>query len=135
MCRPRAFTTWRSGIFLEDVRAYRERQLAGTGITPLFPLWGSDTTELAQAMIDAGLMGARVCTLDPGKLDAGLGGHEFGPACWLPCPPGWIPAARTGNLHPGLGRPMFLHPLPIRVGGRRCCGTALSSDLLAEDPE
>lgn len=42
-------------LFLEDVRAYRERQLAGTGITPLFPLWGSDTTELAQAMIDAGL--------------------------------------------------------------------------------
>ena len=40
-------------LFLEDVRAYRERQLAGTGITPLFPLWGSDTTELAQAMIDA----------------------------------------------------------------------------------
>jgi diphthamide synthase (EF-2-diphthine--ammonia ligase) len=42
-------------LFLEDVRAYRERQLAGTGITPVFPLWGRPTAALARDMIDAGV--------------------------------------------------------------------------------
>ena len=42
-------------LFLEDIRAYREQQLAGTGIAPVFPLWGLDTRELARAMIGAGL--------------------------------------------------------------------------------
>ena len=115
-------------LFLEDVRAYRERQLAGTGITPLFPLWGSDTTELAQAMIDAGLK-ARVCTLDPGKLDAGLGGHEFGPALLAALPAGVDPCGENGEFHTlAWDGPMFLHPLPIRVG-RRCCRTASSSPI------
>ena len=44
-------------LFLEDVRAYRERQLAGTGITPVFPLWGRPTAALAREMIDGGRRG------------------------------------------------------------------------------
>lgn len=122
-------------LFLEDVRAYRERQLAGTGITPLFPLWGCDTTELAQAMIDAGLK-ARVCTLDPGKLDAGLGGHEFGPAFLAALPAGVDPCGENGEFHTlAWDGPMFLHPLPIRVGETVLRDGFVFTDLLAEDPE
>ena len=51
-------------LFLEDVRAYRERQMAGTGLAPLFPLWGLDTTWLAREMIASGLR-ARLTTVDP----------------------------------------------------------------------
>lgn len=39
-------------LFLEDVRTYRERQLSGTGIVPVFPLWGRPTRSLADGMID-----------------------------------------------------------------------------------
>jgi diphthamide synthase (EF-2-diphthine--ammonia ligase) len=42
-------------LFLEDVRAYRERHLAGTGITPVFPVWGMPTPALAREMIDSGV--------------------------------------------------------------------------------
>ncbi|MGA9198321.1 MAG: ATP-binding protein, partial [Pseudolabrys sp.] len=56
-------------LFLEDVRAYRERHLAGTGITPVFPVWGRPTPALAREMIDAGLE-AHLSTVDLGKLPA-----------------------------------------------------------------
>jgi diphthamide synthase (EF-2-diphthine--ammonia ligase) len=42
-------------LFLEDVRAYRERKLAGTGVTPLFPLWQRPTDRLAFEMVGAGV--------------------------------------------------------------------------------
>ena len=102
--------------FLEDVRAYREKQLAGTGIAPLFPLWGSDTRELAQQMMVAGLK-ARICTLDPGKLDASLGGHEFDSALLAALPAGVDPCGENGEFHTlAFDGPMFQRPLAIRVG-------------------
>ncbi len=55
-------------LFLEDVRSYRERQLKGTGLTPLFPLWGLPTRQLAIDMIAAGLQATLIC-VDPSKLD------------------------------------------------------------------
>ena len=51
-------------LFLEDIRRYREDKLAGTGIAPLFPLWGIDTGELAREMIAGGLE-AYVTCVDP----------------------------------------------------------------------
>src|SRR3954452_7313144 len=55
-------------LFLEDIRRYREDRLAGSGLTPLFPLFGSDTTRLAREMVSAGLR-ARLTTIDPRALD------------------------------------------------------------------
>ena len=63
-------------LFLEDVRAYRERQLAGTGITPVFPLWGRPTAALAREMIEAGVE-ARLSTVDLRKLPASFAGRRF----------------------------------------------------------
>ena len=120
-------------LFLEDVRAYRERQLAGTGITPLFPLWGSDTTELAQQMMAAGLR-ARVCTLDPKTLDMSLGGHEFDEALLAALPAGVDPCGENGEFHTlAWDGPMFQRPLAIRVGETVLRDGFVFTDLLADE--
>ena len=63
-------------LFLADIRAYREQKLAGTGITPVFPLWERPTAELAQAMIASGLE-AHIATVDLKKLPAEFAGRKF----------------------------------------------------------
>lgn len=120
-------------LFLEDVRAYREKQLLGTGIEPLFPLWGSDTAKLAQQMMAAGLR-ARISTLDPKKLDASLGGHEFDPALLAALPAGVDPCGENGEFHTlAWDGPMFLRPLAIRVGETVLRDGFVFTDLLPAD--
>ena len=63
-------------LFLEDVRAYREEKLAGTGITPLFPLWQRPTDALAREMIDAGVETYLVC-VDLKQLPQSFAGRRF----------------------------------------------------------
>src|SRR5262249_48589080 len=63
-------------LFLADIRAYREKQLTGTGITPLFPLWGANTAALSREMIAAGLR-AVLTTVDPKHLPREFAGHTF----------------------------------------------------------
>src|SRR4051795_9186771 len=63
-------------LFLEDIRRYREERLAGTGLTPIFPLWGRPTAALAREMIAGGLQ-ARIATLDPRVLPRELIGAAF----------------------------------------------------------
>jgi len=63
-------------LFLADIRAYREERLAGSGISPLFPLWGRDTGALAREMVGAGVRAVLTC-VDPAQLDAGFAGQSF----------------------------------------------------------
>ena len=120
-------------LFLEDVRAYREKQLTGTGIAPLFPLWGSDTSELAQEMMAAGLR-ARISTLDPKKLDMSLGGHEFDEALLAALPDGVDPCGENGEFHTlAFDGPMFLRPLAIRVGETVVRDGFVFTDLLPDE--
>ena len=63
-------------LFLEDVRRYREERLAGTGLTPMFPLWDIPTTTLSQEMLAGGLQ-AYVSTVDPRALDPALAGRPL----------------------------------------------------------
>src|SRR5439155_25546880 len=63
-------------LFLQDVRAYREAKLAGSGITPVFPLWGRPTPELAREMIAAGVEAYLVC-VDRKRLDQTFAGCRF----------------------------------------------------------
>jgi uncharacterized protein (TIGR00290 family) len=120
-------------LFLEDVRAYREKQLLGTGIEPLFPLWGSDTAELAQQMMAAGLK-ARISSLDPKKLDASLGGHEFDPALLAALSAEVDPCGENGEFHTlAWDGPMFLRPLAIRVGETVVRDGFVFTDLLPAD--
>jgi uncharacterized protein (TIGR00290 family) len=85
-------------LFLEDVRAYRERQLSGTGIVPVFPLWGRPTRALADDMIDAGTE-AHICTVDLKKLPASFAGRRFDRVLLEALPAGIDPCGENGEFH------------------------------------
>jgi len=103
-------------LFLEDVRAYRERQLAGTGIEPLFPLWGRATDALAREMVAGGLRARLVC-VDPRQLDAGFAGRVFDAALLADLPPGVDPCGERGEFHTFCtAGPMFRTPLACEPG-------------------
>ncbi|MDY3552509.1 ATP-binding protein [Gemmata sp. JC717] len=105
-------------LFLADVRAYRERQLAGSGIEPLFPLWGApaDTPALAREMIGAGLRATLAC-VDPKQLAPQFVGWEFDTRLLAELPPGADPCGENGEFHTFChAGPMFDRPIPVRVG-------------------
>ena len=98
-------------LFLEDIRAYREASLDGTGISPSFPLWQRDTSALAGDMLAGGIR-ARVTCVDPRQLDPGFAGREFDGAYLGDLPPGVDPCGERGEFHtfaydgPGFGAPI-----------------------------
>jgi uncharacterized protein (TIGR00290 family) len=103
-------------LFLEDVRAYREKQLKPTGIEPLFPLWQIPTDELARTMIAGGLR-ARVACVDSKQLPASFAGREFDAAFLADLPPGTDPCAERGEFHTcAYAGPMFAAPLHLEPG-------------------
>ena len=103
-------------LFLEDVRKYREDRLAGTGLTPLFPLWGIPTDRLAREMIAGGIE-ARISTLDPRVMPRDLIGAEFDEALLAKLPAGVDPCAERGEFHTCVtAGPMFSKALAIGCG-------------------
>ena len=103
-------------LFLEDVRRYREERLAGTGLTPLFPLFGADTAALARDMIAGGLR-ARITCLDPRVIDRSFAGREFDHALLAELPPAVDPCGERGEFHTcAYAGPMFHHPVPVETG-------------------
>ena len=103
-------------VYLEDVRAYREAQLAGSGISPRFPLWGRPTAELAEEMIAAGLV-ARVTCLDPTKVPRELAGEVYDESLLRRLPDEVDPCAEAGEFHTCVSAgPMFAQPIPVRTG-------------------
>ena len=103
-------------LFLEDIRRYREAKLAGTGMAPLFPVWGIDTAKLARGMIGAGLV-AHIACLDPRKLPASLAGRRFDLDLLAELPPDVDPCAENGEFHTfACAGPMFRRPISITVG-------------------
>jgi uncharacterized protein (TIGR00290 family) len=103
-------------LFLEEVRDYRIQKLAGTGLSPLFPIWDPDTASLARGMMAAGLQAALVC-VDPRTLPASFAGRAFDAALLADLPPGVDPCGERGEFHTfAWDGPMFRHPVPIRQG-------------------
>jgi uncharacterized protein (TIGR00290 family) len=103
-------------LFLEDVRRYRERNLAGTGLTPLFPLWQMPTPALAREMIDGGLR-ARLACVDTRVLDESFAGREFDSALLADLPAGVDPCGENGEFHTCVyDGPMFERALSIETG-------------------
>ncbi len=103
-------------LFLEDVRAYRERQLAPTGLEPLFPLWRIPTDALAKKMIAAGLR-ARISCVDTKQLPAAFAGREFDENLLRDFPPSTDPCGERGEFHTCVyAGPMFTAPLPLANG-------------------
>ncbi|MBY0459239.1 MAG: ATP-binding protein [Gemmataceae bacterium] len=105
-------------LFLEDIRAYRVRQLAGTGIEPLFPIWGTpdDTPALARAMIAAGFRATLSC-VDPRHLLPTFAGRAFDLGLLADLPTGVDPCGENGEFHTFChAGPVFDRPIPVRVG-------------------
>ena len=103
-------------LFLADIRAYREQKLAGTGITPVFPLWGRPTPALARAMIASGLE-AHLATVDLKKLPAEFAGRRFDAQLLADLPSGVDPCGENGEFHTCvMAGPMFSQPLAVETG-------------------
>lgn len=103
-------------LYLEDIRAYREKQLQGSGITPLFPLWKRPTRQLAEDMIDSGLQAWLTC-IDPGKMPASLAGQRFDHALLASLPADVDPCGENGEFHTCVtDGPMFTRPIAISPG-------------------
>jgi uncharacterized protein (TIGR00290 family) len=103
-------------LFLADVRAYREKQLAGTGVEPLFPLWQRDTALLAREMIASGLRATLTC-VDPRRLDRSFAGRAFDDALLAALPSGVDPCGENGEFHTFVSAgPMLGFTLDVTVG-------------------
>lgn len=103
-------------LFLEDVRAYRERQLEPTGLKPLFPVWGIPTRELAWEMIRAGVR-ARITCVDPAKLDRSFAGRDFDEHFLRDLPEQVDPCGENGEFHTFVyDSPAFSTAVKIEVG-------------------
>ncbi|MGH7582709.1 MAG: ATP-binding protein [Gemmatimonadales bacterium] len=103
-------------LFLEDIRAYRIKQLEGSGLEPLFPIWHEPTEALARRMINAGVKAVLTC-VDPKKLSRSFVGREFDHAFLDELPEGVDPCGEHGEFHTCvLAGPMFREPLRAVVG-------------------
>jgi len=103
-------------LFLEDIRRYREESLAGTGITPLFPLWGIPTNELSKEMVSKGLR-AIITSIDPKCLSVDFAGHVYDSSFLGKIPDSVDPCGEKGEFHSfAFEGPMFKSKLNICVG-------------------
>ena len=103
-------------LFLEDVRRYREERLAGSGLTPIFPLWDRPTDVLARDMIAGGLR-ARLTCVDPRVLPAEFAGRTFDESLLRDLPGSVDPCGERGEFHTCVtAGPMFSAPLSVAPG-------------------
>ncbi|HEV2447846.1 MAG TPA: ATP-binding protein [Candidatus Sulfopaludibacter sp.] len=117
-------------LFLRDVRQYRERQLAGSGLTPLFPIWEIPTSDLSTQMIDAGVR-ARLTCVDTRAVDAAFAGREFDRALLADLPAAADPCGENGEFHTFVyDGPGFRAPLAIQSGETRTVDSFVYADLV-----
>jgi uncharacterized protein (TIGR00290 family) len=103
-------------LFLDDVRAHREAKLAGSGIDPVFPLWGRPTDRLAREMLDAGVRAVLTC-VDPRVLAAEFVGREYDETLLRDLPNGVDPCGERGEFHTFVwDAPGFGSPIDIELG-------------------
>ncbi len=105
-------------LFLEDVRAYRLALLAGSGLVPVFPVWGTpaDTPALARTMLAGGVLAVLTC-VDPKQLPPTFAGRTFDANLLADLPPGTDPCGERGEFHTFCtAGPMFDRPIPVAPG-------------------
>ena len=105
-------------LFLEDIRAYRERMMADTGIQPIFPIWRTrnDTKALAQEMLKNNLRTV-LTTVDPKQIDAAFAGRMYDEGLLNDLPASVDPCGENGEFHTFcFDAPIFTHPISIQVG-------------------
>ncbi len=120
-------------LFLEDVRAYREDRLSGTGIAPVFPLWGRSTDLLARDMLSAGVQAVLTC-VDPRVLPPELIGRNFDEALLAELPEEVDPCGERGEFHTFVwDAPGFHSPIDIELGEVVHRGGFVFCDVFAAD--
>lgn len=103
-------------LFLQDIREYRDRQLARVDMEGMYPVWGVDTTDLAQQFIRDGFRTILVC-VDPTKLAPSFCGREFNEELLADLPDSVDPCGENGEFHTFVyAGPIFREPLPVRRG-------------------
>ena len=103
-------------LFLEDVRRYREERLAGTGLSPIFPLWGRSTRELSREMIDGGIE-ARLTCVNPAMVPRELVGRAYDARLLEELPAQADPCGERGEFHTCVtAGPMFSTRIPVETG-------------------
>jgi uncharacterized protein (TIGR00290 family) len=118
-------------LFLQDVRAYRERNLAGTGIAPVFPLWGRPTERLARDMLAAGVRAVLTC-VDPKVLPSEFSGRAFDETLLAGLPEHVDPCGERGEFHTFVwDGPGFSSPIDIQIGETVCRDGFVFSDVVA----
>lgn len=120
-------------LFLEDVRAYREKQMKDTGLEPVFPVWGMPTRALANEMITSGLRAKLTC-IDTEKLDRSFAGREFDEALLAALPKSVDPCGERGEFHSFVyAGPMLNAVLPVSVGETVVRDQFVFADLMSVD--
>lgn len=103
-------------LFLQDIRDYRVRQLQGSGLEPLFPLWQIPTEPLSREMIAAGVK-AKITCVDPAKLAKSFAGHDYDLQLLQSLPSGIDPCGENGEFHTfAYDAPVFSRPIGVRAG-------------------
>lgn len=103
-------------LYLQDVRSYREERMQGSGIEPVFPLWGRPTRALLEEMLAGGLRACLTC-VDPRVLPAEFAGRELTSALLDSMPSTIDPCGENGEFHSFVfDGPMFAYPLDIEMG-------------------
>lgn len=103
-------------LFLEDIRAYRDRMLAEVGMTALYPVWGLNTRELAREFIRDGFRATLVC-VDSAKLDGSFAGRTYDESLLADLPASADPCGENGEFHTFVhDGPIFRKPFAYRVG-------------------
>lgn len=119
-------------LFLQDIRDYRERQLQGTGLDPLFPVWEIPTAKLARDMIFAGVK-AKITCVDPAQVDRTFAGRDFDQSLLDSLPPGVDPCGENGEFHTFVyDAPVFTRPIEVRTGEIVERDGFVFADVLAE---
>jgi uncharacterized protein (TIGR00290 family) len=122
-------------IFLEDLRAYRERNLARIGMTALFPIWKRDTRELIRSFHAARFRAIAAC-IDPKVLERSFAGRELNESFFRDLPPGVDPCGENGEFHTFIfDGPIFHSPIPVRTGEVVNRDGFVFCDLLSEMEE
>lgn len=122
-------------LFLEDIRAYRVERLAGTGLEPIFPVWGIPTDQLARQMLAGGLRASVTC-IDPRHLDSSFAGRAYDADFLRDLPPGVDPCGERGEFHTFASTgPMFAHPIPVKHAGTVEREGFFYAELLPSGPE
>jgi uncharacterized protein (TIGR00290 family) len=119
-------------IFLEDLRAYREKNLAQVGMQAIFPIWKRDTRELAREFVQLGFRAITVC-VDPRVLDESFAGRELDASFFADLPPGVDPCGENGEFHTFVfDGPAFETPIAFRAGEKVLRDGFCFCDLLPE---